>query len=111
MGKRSTEATRPVMPDWAGVSQDHYFRWLKGLDESGRRVVDRERAEVYATSFCNRPHYVFDGVPLNHECYVLPPSALSAELEDDFDRANEILSAWKNRRIHPGLKEEKEEEE
>jgi hypothetical protein len=40
--------------------------------------------KVYCTTYCNRGHRVKDGVPVGHECYVLPAEAVRREMEDDF---------------------------
>lgn len=34
---------------------------------------------LFCTSFCNSAHRLCDGMPVNHECYVLDPAALRAE--------------------------------
>jgi hypothetical protein len=46
---------------------------------------------VYHTSYCNHGHRLFDGRPVDHECYVLPPAALQAEREDRIDDALRIM--------------------
>lgn len=45
----------------------------------------------YCTSYCNHPHRVRDGYPIGHECYILPPAALRAEIAGDYDTANGLL--------------------
>lgn len=47
---------------------------------------------IYCTTYCNKGHRLKDGKPVAHECYVLPPVALKAEMEGDFEKAQEILS-------------------
>lgn len=59
---------------------------------------------VYCTSFCNHGHRLSDGKPVDHECYVLPTEALAAERRGDVARALEIMSQWKKRRTHRGVK-------
>ncbi len=59
---------------------------------------------TYTTSFCNQEHRLRDGKPVGHECFVLPAEALHAERADETERANTILSNWKNRRKHNGLR-------
>ena len=61
-------------------------------------------ADIYCTSFCNHGHRMSDGKPVAHECYILPTEALHAERDGDNDRAQEILSRWKKRRIHHGVR-------
>ena len=48
---------------WYGARKPH----------NGVRAVD-----AYAPSFCNHPHRVRDGVPIAHECYVIPPKLFAA---------------------------------
>ena len=47
--------------------------------------------EVYCSSYCNFGHYVHNGRPIDHECRIIPPKALQAEMEDDFETAINIL--------------------
>jgi hypothetical protein len=63
------------------------------------------KPEVYLTSFCNHRHRLSDGKPVEHECFILPTEALHAERAGDTEKATEILSGWKKRRTHRGLKE------
>jgi len=63
----------------------------------------KEPAAIYCTSYCNHGHRVDDGVPVEHECYVLPPAALAAEMEGDYERA-QFLLAGTNKRAHRGVK-------
>lgn len=56
------------------------------------------------TTFCNEAHRLVDGKPIEHECYVLPTEALNAERAGDTGRALEVLSAWKKRKAHRGLR-------
>jgi hypothetical protein len=45
----------------------------------------------YCTTFCNFHHRVRDGKPMEHECYILPPAALRAEIAGDYVTSIEIL--------------------
>lgn len=58
---------------------------------------------VFCTSFCNFGHRLADGKPVGHQCFVLPTEALEAERQGDIDKAYQVLSAWKHRRVHHGL--------
>jgi hypothetical protein len=62
--------------------------------------------KIWNTSYCNRGHDVLDGKPIAHECHVLPPAALVAEINGDTDRAIAILSQAKPLRSHRGKKPE-----
>jgi len=46
---------------------------------------------LYVTTFCNRAHDIETGRPVGHECYVLPPAAISAERAGDDERAVKML--------------------
>lgn len=48
---------------------------------------------TFVTSFCNFPHNLATGRPIEHECYVLPVAALLAEKHGRFDDANRTLAA------------------
>lgn len=48
--------------------------------------------DTYVTTYCNFPHNLDTGRPVDHECYILPPAALAAERAGDVDKAVEILS-------------------
>jgi hypothetical protein len=48
---------------------------------------------IYRTSFCNKGHLIKNGRPVDHQCYILPPEAIAAERNDDFEKAVQILRA------------------
>ena len=58
----------------------------------------------YVTTFCNHAHRIRDGKPIAHECEILPPEALRAEIDEDFERALEIMSNRKKRYMRRGVK-------
>lgn len=66
--------------------------------------------KYYVTTFCNFVHRLADGKPVDHECYVLPTAALVAEMEGDYPKALDILSTWKKRRPHKGLRSRPKED-
>ena len=45
---------------------------------------DTFKGKYYCTSFCNFAHRLRDGMPVNHECYVLNPAGLRAEMAGDY---------------------------
>lgn len=49
--------------------------------------MTRAPRQICCTSFCNFAHYVDTGRPIDHECYVIPPAALEAEINGDTDKA------------------------
>ena len=55
--------------------------------------------EIYCTSFCNHGHRMVDGKPVDHECYILPPAMLRAEMYGRFEEALNIQRTWTTRRI------------
>ena len=59
---------------------------------------------IYVTSYCNKPHFLADGRPVEHECYVLPAAALVAERDGDIAKATDIMGRWTNRREHAGVR-------
>jgi len=58
----------------------------------------------YCTSYCNHGHSRVTGKPLDHECYVLPPAALQAEVHGDIEEAIRLLEAAKPLRTHGGTR-------
>lgn len=61
-------------------------------------------SDIYCTSFCNHGHRLVDGKPVAHECFILPTEALHAERAGDLEKTQKILSGWKKRRTHHGVK-------
>lgn len=59
---------------------------------------------IYCTSYCNHGHDTDDGVPVEHECYVLPPAALKAEMDGDFETARAGMER-RPLRVHRGRKQ------
>ena len=51
----------------------------------------------YCTSYCNKGHNLRTGRPVNHECRIIPPSALRAEREGRYAEAQELLSGLRHR--------------
>jgi hypothetical protein len=58
----------------------------------------------YVSTFCNFPHRVSDGKPVQHECRIIPPAALRAEMAGDFALAVEILSKTRAVYMRRGVK-------
>jgi hypothetical protein len=56
-------------------------------------------ARVYVSTYCNFGHYVASGKPVAHECRVIPPAALRAEMDGDFDKAIELMQSAKRREV------------
>ena len=53
----------------------------------------RKGAPVYCTTYCNRGHRISDGMPIGHECRVIPPAALKAEMDGDYEKAIALMTA------------------
>ena len=52
-----------------------------------------EPEAIYCTTYCNKGHVVRTGRPVGHECRVIPPGALKAEIAGDFGLAIQLLQA------------------
>lgn len=48
-------------------------------------------SESYVTTYCNFPHRMRDGKPINHECRVIPLKVLRLETEDKISEAIEVM--------------------
>lgn len=62
------------------------------------------RGYYYCTTYCNQPHSLSTGRPLNHECYVLPPHALALEQRGAYEAAQRRIAAAKPLRVHSGTR-------
>lgn len=60
--------------------------------------------KVYVSTYCNRPHRVSDGKPIEHECCVLPPAALALEIAGKYSEAIEVLRANPRKWMKRGVK-------
>lgn len=45
----------------------------------------------YCTTYCNFAHCLDTGDPIDHECINIPPLALQAEMNGDYDEAIRIM--------------------
>lgn len=68
-----------------------------------------EEVRVYCTSYCNNGHRLEDGVPVDHECRVLPPKALEAERQEDIDTWMKVMERLPIK-LHKGVWTKKREE-
>ena len=61
------------------------------------RNCSRNAGEVrpYLTSYCNQPHDLSTGKPIGHGCHVIPPAALAAERQGDYEGAIELIQKGK----------------
>ena len=50
------------------------------------------RTQVYCSTYCNQGHDLKTGRPVNHECRVIPPKALQAERDGDFETAIALMA-------------------
>jgi hypothetical protein len=60
--------------------------------------------DMYATTYCNRPHDVTTGRPIGHECYILSPKGLQAERRGDHDTASEEFQGYFDRHGHVAVR-------
>lgn len=61
---------------------------------------------LFCTSFCNCAHRLCDGLPVNHECYVLLPAALRGEMAGTYEVTADSMVKQPRRR-HPGVRADK----
>ena len=50
---------------------------------------------IFYTTYCNKGHRVSNGRPIDHECHILPPAALRAEIDGDYTLAMKLLDEAK----------------
>lgn len=48
--------------------------------------------KFWVSTYCNFAHDLDTGEPIDHECHMIPPAALKAEMDGDFELAIEIMS-------------------
>jgi hypothetical protein len=72
--------------------------WLFGRKKM-RKNPGKKGSGFYVSTYCNFPHSKKTGRPIGHECRIIPPSALKAEMEDDFPKAIDILSKSSKRTV------------
>lgn len=68
---------------------------LEYLSTAYHYNVAEKEVKNYLTSYCNQYHDVITGKPIDHECIVIPPNALKAEMEGDTDKAIELIDQSK----------------
>ncbi len=63
------------------------------------------RSAVYCTSFCNHGHRLRDGMPVEHQCYRIPPNLLEAERQDSPNKM-QLWSEWSgtHRQVRRGVR-------
>lgn len=59
--------------------------------------------KIYCTTYCNQGH-LLNGIPVDHECYVLPDFFIQCEIDGHYDRANELLAIFSPLPVHKGVK-------
>ena len=67
--------------------------------EATMSKIDTFKGKYYCTSFCNQTHRLHDGMPVNHECYVLNPKGLTAEMTGDY-----TFQPFRTERVSRGIK-------
>lgn len=60
--------------------------------------------EYYVSTYCNFPHRLQDGKPVQHECRVIPPEALRLEREGKFLEAIEEMNRTPVRMMRKGVR-------
>ena len=66
--------------------------------------TEKTKMGSYVSTYCNFAHRKADGKPINHECRIIPPAALAAEMADDFPKAIEIMRSTPARWMRRGVK-------
>jgi transcriptional regulator with XRE-family HTH domain len=106
-----TEAARAL-----GVNKVYLSRLLNGrrkpsidgaLDierRTGIPVSAWSRRDFYVSTFCNHAHRLSDGKPIEHECIIIPPEALQAEIGHDYERAKRIIDYAPRRTMRRGVR-------
>jgi hypothetical protein len=56
-----------------------------------QRMLTDLRGGFYVTTYCNFAHDVKTGKPIDHECIKIPPAALRAEMDGDYEEAVRLL--------------------
>lgn len=64
---------------------------------------------TYCTTYCNHGHRLSDGKPVDHECHVLPPKALQAERDGDYEQAINLIQEAKPLKAHRGVRQKHEQ--
>lgn len=54
-------------------------------------TTDKWALGIYTSTYCNFAHRKSDGMPIDHECRVLPPDALQAEIEGRYADSLRLL--------------------
>lgn len=62
---------------------------------------------VYCTTYCNHGHDTANGFPVDHECYVLPPAAIEAEMAGDYETARALIANAKPLQVFDASKPRK----
>lgn len=68
-----------------------------------RGGINFVRVDHYCTTYCNKGHRLSDGKPVDHECRIIPPSALEAEMRGHYLAAIEIIQSTPFK-THRGVK-------
>ncbi len=62
------------------------------------------RTGIYCSTYCNKAHEVPSGKPIEHECRIIPPMALRAEMDGSFDLAMLIMEREPVKIMRRGVK-------
>ena len=60
--------------------------------------ADYHTSGFYVSTYCNFAHDTKTGRPIDHECIIIPPKALRAEMDGDISGAIEILNVARQAR-------------
>ena len=69
-------------------------RFNRSSRQKGKWNMNKQK-EIYCTSFCNMGHNIRTGRPIAHECYIIPPKLLKAEMTlTNWDEIHNIWTSW-----------------
>lgn len=68
-----------------------------GVARVTRAKRNPKKGNFYVSTYCNHPHNIKTGKPIRHECRIIPPAALRAEMAGDYETAVEIMQGKKPR--------------
>ncbi len=80
---------RDNCPDCEGTG------WRIDFAAIRERNRKKDECKIYVSTYCNFQHRVKDGKPIEHECSIIPPRALRAEMDGNYTLANDLIDEGK----------------
>lgn len=82
------------------VSHDPAQCECKQCTEAERKIV-----KVWCATYCNKAHRTSDGKPIKHECRIIPPRAIAADMAGNAKAASQIMSEAPIRMMQRGVRQ------